>query len=1151
MSTQEPNIPYSGETTAERLRGLALSADARERLSALATRYWEAAAYGVLLLTAVVMRFYNLGARGMHHDESLHSFFAYGFKKGLSQALTFGTANHDNYKHVPFMHGPFQFIGNGFVMWIFQDGDYQARILAATMGTAIVAAPLLFRQQLGRYGALAAAAFLCISPTLMYYSRFTREDIYTAFWTLGMVIFAWRYMATRKEHFLFLLAGFMAMSFATKETTFMTVATFIFFFNYLFAEYLSDRIRAKTPDMPQYSYIGLRVALTIVPVPILIAIGWPLLTDLRRRYDMDDDQPPEASILAVMSTLALPQFAASVQLLPGFGDTWRNRAGENSDSHVASQETTVAVMSVVMLIGVSTVLGLLWKPRVWLIAAACFWIPFVLLYTTFFTNPPGFMSGIWGSLDYWLSQQDVRRGDQPDYYYFITIPVYEFLTLALSLAAIAYYTIRGKLTHALIMGGLVLAIIFLLALPSGPEFLKCQAVEGCGSHKDQGISLFHVIGPFGLVILAILVFPMDRFTRFLLYWLVTTALALTIAGEKMPWLNVHIALPLAIIAGKFVGDILERTDLRADLPPLERLAPFAYAAIASALAVLVFVLAGPASLPSVGGWILVVVAAVSVYWAYTGYSAMTAMQVAFLGAVAAFAVFTFRAGVLASWGHPETPRETMDGRPIQALDTGLADRDYGDVPVEMLVYTQTSGDIPALRDLIDKAARDSGKGRDLPIVVDPSDGFTWPWAWYLRDYKQVNYQTPSAGYKPPDGAVLLISKNNVANVQLGDNYSEGKTYHHRRWFPEDYRSAHHTVAPGEKDAYTTHDFFSDLVDVGQLGRWLDYWVRRNPPSELGTVDGVAYFPKDYGAIIPDVPVGPTVRTEGTQLVIGGSGSAKGQLAQPADVAFDAQGNIYVADTNNNRVQKYDPQGNFLASVGTDAGLNQPWSLTVAPDGSVFVANTWAHNIVKLNSDLTKAAQWGEPCTTLPNCDELQLFGPRDIKLTPDGHLLVSDTGNGRIIEYDQDGKPVRTIGAKGTSGDPLQFNEPVGIAVAPNGDIYIADFWNKRIVHLNKDLQPQGTPIAVDTWGSTAVTDRPYLALLPDGRLLATDPSSGKVLTFSAQGQKTGEYTLPTEAAQPAARPIGITLSPDGQSLLVSDGAGSVVRKIPLAEVAK
>ena len=62
MSAQEPNIPYGG-TTGERLKAFAVNAETRERISVLASRYWEAASYGVLLICATVLRFYNLGAR--------------------------------------------------------------------------------------------------------------------------------------------------------------------------------------------------------------------------------------------------------------------------------------------------------------------------------------------------------------------------------------------------------------------------------------------------------------------------------------------------------------------------------------------------------------------------------------------------------------------------------------------------------------------------------------------------------------------------------------------------------------------------------------------------------------------------------------------------------------------------------------------------------------------------------------------------------------------------------------------------------------------------------------------------------------------------------------------------------------------------------
>jgi len=1148
MGAQEPNIPYGG-TTGERLKAFALNEQTRERLSALATRYWEIASYAAIALCAAVLRFYNLGARAMHHDESLHGFFSYGFTKGLRDLVTLDGPT-DTYKHVPFMHGPFQFIGNGFMMFFFGDGEFQARMLAATMGTGMVLLPFLFRKRLGTAGALAAALFIAFSPTLLYYSRFTREDIYTAFWTLGIVIFMWRYIDSRDDKFLYLAVGFMAGSFCTKETTFLTVIAFLFFMDFMLARHIAEKIRAKSPEMTDLQFGAITVGLLFVAWAI--AIGWNFLADWRARYELDE-MPPQATLLVVMGSLALPLYAALFQLFPGLNEHWRDNkwpTGNNDagNYHIADHEFTAAMVSMFGLIAVSTAIGMLWKPRVWLIAAACFWVPFVLLYTTFFTNPAGFFSGLWGSADYWISQQDVRRGNQPDYYYFITIPVYEFLPLALSLAAMAYCAIRGQLRNALIVGGGLLAILFLLILPPGPDIAK--------------VSSLHIILPFLLVLVALFLFPMDMFDRFLFFWLVITSFALTVAGEKMPWLNVHIALPLCVIAGRFAGGVIERGDLREDLPKFDRLAPFFYAAAASALAILVFVTVGPFEFASFGGWILVAVAVASVYWASTGYSRKTAMQVAVVGAVAAFSIFSLRAAVLASWGHPTLPARDAQG--VGDLSALNGRRDHGDVPVELLVYTQTSGDIPVLMDKIAEYAKETGQGEGVKVVVDSTDGYTWPWAWYLRNYHNAEFPAIGANYQAPPNAIVLAAKQNAQNVQLTGEYDQ-TPYHHRRWFPEEYR--------GADGKYSTHNFFSDLFSAKELRNWLHYWVRRTPPADLGTVDGVAFFPKGI-VNIPTKPVGPTVRSEGTQLVIGGQGIAPGQLSQPADVALVAAGNIYVADTNNNRIEKYDPQGNWLASAGgfsSSVKMQQPWSLTVAPDGTVFVADTWSHRILRLDKDLNQEKEWGAGCTTFPTCDEFHLFGPRDIAVTSTGNVLVADTGNARVVEYTRDGDFVRQFGTKAKAGeasDPLKFNEPVGIAAAPNGDIFVADYWNKRIVHLDKDLKSKGE-IQVPTWGSNQVTDRPYLALLPDGRLLATDPNpkaaacdgsesepgecktpqDGKVRVFDAAGAPLGVYDVPRDAQATLARPIGIAT--DGTSVLVVDAASSVVRKIPLADVVK
>ena len=99
------------------------------------------------------------------------------------------------------MHGPFQFIGTSLLYRIFGDGDTAARVLPALFGTALVGLPILFRGYLGRMGALATSLLLAFSPTMLYFSRFARNDIYIAVWTLALVALMWRYMDSRKPRY--------------------------------------------------------------------------------------------------------------------------------------------------------------------------------------------------------------------------------------------------------------------------------------------------------------------------------------------------------------------------------------------------------------------------------------------------------------------------------------------------------------------------------------------------------------------------------------------------------------------------------------------------------------------------------------------------------------------------------------------------------------------------------------------------------------------------------------------------------------------------------------------------------------------------------------------------------------------------------------
>ncbi|MCK4696959.1 MAG: TIGR03663 family protein, partial [Dehalococcoidia bacterium] len=188
----------------EQARNVFLSIVSRGR----ARMNWEIALYALLIVIALVMRLWELGARAIHYDEVLHLVYSWNFAQG------------QGYSHDPMMHGPFQFDGNALIFFLFGDSDFTARLLPVIFGTALVALPFFLRRYLGRWGSLAVATLLAFSPLLLYYSRYARNDIYSAFWSLLLVVCMWRYFEERKARYLYIGAAALSFSFCTKEATY-------------------------------------------------------------------------------------------------------------------------------------------------------------------------------------------------------------------------------------------------------------------------------------------------------------------------------------------------------------------------------------------------------------------------------------------------------------------------------------------------------------------------------------------------------------------------------------------------------------------------------------------------------------------------------------------------------------------------------------------------------------------------------------------------------------------------------------------------------------------------------------------------------------------------------------------------------------------
>jgi len=170
-----------------------------------------------LLIAAAFLRFYALGEKPLHHDESLHAFYSWNLFKG------------QGYHYDPMMHGPFLFHANALIYFLFGASDFTCRILPALSSLLCVVMLYLLRAYLGRAGALFTAAIVTLSPSFTYFGRFIRNDIYIAAFSLVMVWGFFRYLDTRRPRYLYWAAAALALAFSTKEVTYIIGFIFVAF----------------------------------------------------------------------------------------------------------------------------------------------------------------------------------------------------------------------------------------------------------------------------------------------------------------------------------------------------------------------------------------------------------------------------------------------------------------------------------------------------------------------------------------------------------------------------------------------------------------------------------------------------------------------------------------------------------------------------------------------------------------------------------------------------------------------------------------------------------------------------------------------------------------------------------------------------------
>jgi uncharacterized protein (TIGR03663 family) len=764
---------------------------------------------------------------------------------------------------------------------------------------------------------------------------------------------------------------------------------------------------------------------------------------------------------------------------------------------------------VLILLAVGVAAGLWWDWRRWLPAAAVFYAIFVVLFTTIFTNGNGLASGMVGSVGYWLEQQGVERGSQPFYYYGITVPLYEYLPIIGFVAAALYVLVRGLRPRN-------------AQFPAGPLFVP-----------------------------------------FLLFWTVATWLAYSAAGEKMPWLTTHFAVPMGLATAWIVGKLIEgsepagvythwRAILRRGGWLLLLIAPVGLAALVQVISPWLARSGTPrpfsghslgqlnVTLEFIAALLVLAVSLAALFWVWQRVGAAAIGRSIAVLAVGVLAVLTIRT----------------------AWTFAYVNYDYAS---EFLVYAHSTPDVREVMEQIEDISRRTAGDLSLDIAYT-ADG-SYPFIWYLRNYPNAAQVSKPPSREQLDKPVIIAGDAEWPDIEpyLGDHYACNQ-YNFLWWPMEDYRTLtwerirYAITNPEMRAAVWDIIFRRDYRRYEQAIAKIEAYPRKVRLSEWPLRDGFRFcIRRDLASRVWSESAGPAVFVpEVTELgpelpdyaglelpvaaeLVVGELDPFGNWSGPHGMALDADGLLYVADSDNHRIVKLSPEGQVLDTWDStwwhglqswqpgcldeadrplaleDGQFCEPWGVTVGPDGKVYVADTWNHRVQVFSRDgqfLAKVGTFGQSGSSVSSA-KAQFYGPRDVVVDERGHIYVSDTGNKRVQVLDADLNHLDSFGGPGiTKG---RMDEPVGLAIGLDNLLYVADTWNRRIQVLTLEGNNERQwPIA--GWESQSTLNKPFVATDSAGHVYVSDPENARVIVFDDAGTPlavlgglgSGIFQLPT-----------------------------------------
>jgi streptogramin lyase len=209
-----------------------------------------------------------------------------------------------------------------------------------------------------------------------------------------------------------------------------------------------------------------------------------------------------------------------------------------------------------------------------------------------------------------------------------------------------------------------------------------------------------------------------------------------------------------------------------------------------------------------------------------------------------------------------------------------------------------------------------------------------------------------------------------------------------------------------------------------------------------------------------------VCTSGDTCQAGTSGTADGQFDEPSGLTVDSSGNVYVADSGNDRIQKFDASGAFLTKWGASGSANGEFNMPtdVATDslGEVYVTDRDNNRIQRFSSTGAFLGKWG----TMGSGNG-QFQQPVAVTVDSQRNVYVVDYANGRVQAFRPTGTFIKQFGSLGAG--PGEFNGPSSIALGTSARIYVADAGNNRVeMFTESDTTAPQTMIASGPSGTTS-----------------------------------------------------------------------------------